>query len=101
MSKGNLTKRTPESVTITPIAERVRKETPTAEREPLIFGKSNYVLMGVGALLVAIGLLLMSGGRQAPDTWDPNVIYSTRIVTLAPMVILSGLIVEIYAIFKD
>jgi hypothetical protein len=70
--------------------------------EPLIFGKTNFLWMGIGAALIFVGLMLMMGGQQpSRDVWDDNVIYSFRIVTLAPIVILTGLVVEIYAIFKD
>lgn len=70
--------------------------------EPLIFGKQNYLWMGIGALLIAVGLLLMLGGQQPnPEAWDPNITYNFRIITLAPIVILAGLAIEIYAIFKD
>ena len=34
-----------------------------------IFGKSNYIWMLVGALLITAGMLLMTGGKSA----DPNV----------------------------
>jgi len=42
----------------------------------------------------------MSGGAM-PDsnTWDPSIIYSFRRITLAPVVILIGIGIEIYAIF--
>jgi len=36
-----------------------------------------------------------------PDTWDEDRIYSFRRITLAPLVIVIGLVVEVYAIFKD
>jgi hypothetical protein len=69
--------------------------------EPLLFGKETYIWMAGGALLIIVGLFLMSGGRM-PDanTWDPDLIYGFRRTVLAPIVILAGLIVEIYAIFK-
>jgi cytoskeletal protein RodZ len=72
------------------------------EKEPMIFEKQNYSLFALGAALVAIGLLLMMGGKQ-PDanTWDPNIIYSFRIISLAPIVILAGLGVTTYGIFKQ
>jgi len=35
----------------------------------------------------------------SPEVWDESLIYSGRRITLAPMVILAGLIVNVYAIF--
>ncbi|MFT5834291.1 MAG: hypothetical protein ACI97N_001929 [Cognaticolwellia sp.] len=72
----------------------------TARAEDMIFGKQNYILMGAGLGLVIIGFLLMSGGSQAADSWNPDEIYSFRRTVLAPIVILAGLVVEIFAIFK-
>jgi len=73
-------------------------ETPKAE---LIFNKQNYLWMGVGVGLIALGLLLMVGGAMpSPDVWDDSLIYSWRRTVLAPFLILLGLLVEIYAIFK-
>jgi hypothetical protein len=70
------------------------------EPEDLLFGKNNYRLMGIGLALVVLGFILMSGGKM-PDanTWDENVIYSFTRITLAPIVILLGLGIEVYAIF--
>jgi sulfite exporter TauE/SafE len=67
----------------------------------LLFKKNNLIWMAAGALLIIIGLALMSGGRMPdPNTWDPDIIYSFRRTVLAPIVILAGLGLEIYAIFK-
>lgn len=67
---------------------------------PMLFGKRNYMFMGIGFGLIIIGCLLMLGGGM-PDqnTWDDSLIYSFRRITLAPIVILAGLIMQIYAIF--
>lgn len=79
---------------------RDRKEAKSAPVE-LSFGKRNYILMGVGIGLIFLGLLLMSGGRNVdPNVFDENVIYSFTRITIAPICILAGLIVEIFAIFK-
>lgn len=65
------------------------------------FGKSNYIWMGIGAALIIIGMILMSGGKSAdPNVFNSNEVYSFRRITLAPIVIIAGFIVEIYAIFK-
>jgi len=67
----------------------------------LIFNRQNYILMLIGAVLIFGGMLLMIGGSQPdPNTWDPDIIYSKRITILGPVVIITGLIVEIVAIFK-
>ena len=66
-----------------------------------IFGKSNYIWMLVGALLITAGMLLMTGGKSAdPNVFNPNEVYGFRRITLAPIVIILGFIVEVYAIFK-
>ena len=73
----------------------------SGQPEEMLFDKSNYMWMGIGVLLVALGMLLMVGGEQpAPNVWDPNVIYNPRITILGPIIILTGLAIEIYAIFK-
>ena len=65
------------------------------------FGKSNYIWMAIGAALIILGMILMSGGKSAdPNVFNANAVYSFRRITLAPIVIIAGFIVEIYAIFK-
>lgn len=65
------------------------------------FNKSNYIWMLVGAVLILTGMLLMSGGKSAdPDIFNASEVYSFRRITLAPIVIIAGFIVEVYAIFK-
>lgn len=73
----------------------------TTVQHDLIFDRKNYMLMLSGIALMGIGFLLMLGGSMpSPDVWDPEIIYSFRRITLAPMFILAGLGLEVYAIFK-
>ncbi|MBN8837361.1 MAG: DUF3098 domain-containing protein [Sphingobacteriia bacterium] len=66
-----------------------------------LFTKENYLWMVIGAVIIIIGMLLMSGGKnQDPNTFDYKVVYSTTRVTVAPILIIAGLLVEVYAIFK-
>jgi len=62
------------------------------------FGKRNYQLLIAGVIVMAIGFVLMSGGGSE----DPNVfsdaIFNTQRLTIAPILILTGLIIEIFAI---
>lgn len=70
-------------------------------KEPLIFGKQNYMWMGIGFGFVALGMILMTGGAMpSPDVWDESIIYSFRRTVLAPFLMLVGLVIEVYAIFK-
>lgn len=81
-------------------AARTRKSSALKAGDELTFGKTNYMWMGGGALMIALGLLLMSGGKMpSPDVWDDSIIYSTRRTLIAPVFIIAGLVVEIYAIF--
>lgn len=78
-----------------------RKAGASAPSTPLLFDRRHYLIMGVGVLLIALGMLLMSGGAMpGPDVWDESLIYSPRRTILAPIVILAGLGLQIYAIFK-
>lgn len=66
-----------------------------------LFGKDNYRWMIIGIVLVAVGILLMSGGKSAdPNVFKAEEVYSFRRITLAPIIILIGLGIEVYAIFK-
>ncbi len=65
------------------------------------FNKSNYTWMLIGAALIIVGMFLMSGGKSPdPNVFKESEVYSFRRITLAPLVIIAGFIVEIYAIFK-
>ena len=77
---------------------RIEKD---VDARPLTFGPDTYKWLGISFALVVIGLFLMAGSRGDNfNEFDPDVIYSFRKVTLAPIVILSGLGLAIYAILK-
>lgn len=67
----------------------------------LIYNRENFKWMFIGLAFIALGMVLMSGGAMpGPDVWDESLIYSPRRITIAPIIILIGLGIEIYAIFK-
>lgn len=68
---------------------------------PGIFSKENYTWMAIGAVVITIGMFLLSGGRsEDPNVFNKDEVYSTTRITIAPILILAGLVIEIYAIFK-
>ena len=82
-------------------SRRGRSSANVKKQETLLFEKPNYTFILLGAGLVLVGMLMMlGGGMPDADTWDPDIIYSFRITVLGPVLILAGLVVEIYAIFK-
>jgi hypothetical protein len=83
------------------VAAKRRGGKSVPEQKELLFSKTNYMIIGVGLVLVIIGFFLMSGGHNEPDEWNPDEIYSFMRVTVSPLIILSGLGVVIFAIFKS
>ncbi len=68
------------------------------KKNKLLFGKRNYRFMIIGLFFIAVGFILMSGGGSD----DPNIfneeIYSFRRIRLAPILVVTGFIIEVYAI---
>lgn len=66
-----------------------------------LFGKENYTWIIAGIAVIALGLILMAGGKSDdPNAFDPKEVYSFTRITLAPILILIGLGLEIFAIFR-
>lgn len=66
-----------------------------------LFNKENYKWMLIGLAVLAIGFFLMAGGKSSnPQVFDPKEVYSPVRITLAPLLIIIGFVIEIYAIMK-
>ncbi|GAA3949428.1 DUF3098 domain-containing protein [Chitinophaga oryziterrae] len=81
------------------------KETKQIEKTVIdsnpVFAKDNYKIMIAGLVITVIGFLLMMGGyTDDPNHFKPEEVYSFRRITVAPTVIVLGLLVEIYAIMR-
>jgi len=76
------------------------KPTETAENQKVMpFGKMNYIIVLIGLALIAIGFILMIGGGSSdPDVFNEQM-FNFRRLTLAPILVLAGFVVEIVAIF--
>jgi hypothetical protein len=73
----------------------------TAPTTPFIFDKTNYLIMVIGIVAIIAGFALMSGGGTAdPNVFPQEELYSFRRITLAPIVVIIGFAIEIFAILK-
>jgi len=71
-----------------PDSQSVEKE--TYAQLPLV--KINFILMGVAALMIVIGFLLIAGGAPADShTFNPEV-FSTRRIVVGPTLAFLGFI---------
>ena len=61
------------------------------------FGRSNFILLAVGMVIVIIGFILMSGAGSNETTFNEE-IFSARRIKVAPIVCLFGYVFIIYAI---
>jgi hypothetical protein len=66
-----------------------------------LFGKENYMWMLAGIVVLIIGFVLMAGGNSTdPKVFEPKEVYSTTRITIAPLLIIIGFILEIIGIMK-
>ena len=81
-----------------------KKTTPvkdiSSSRVPL-FDRTNVLWMLGGVAIMVLGYLLMAGGKsEDPNVFNPDEVYSSMRITVAPILILAGLVVLIYSIFR-
>jgi len=66
-----------------------------------LFGKENYIWIVAGLAVIGLGLILMAGGKSDdPNVFNPKEVYSFTRITIAPILILLGLAIEVFAIFR-
>ena len=80
------------------MGEKKRKE---VSESVFIFGKKNYKFMFIGIACIVLGYILMAGGgSDDPNVFNPE-IFSFRRIRLAPMLVLVGFGIQIYAILLN
>lgn len=87
-------------------ADNIGQPVEVSENNSFYFGKENYKLMLIGLALIVVGFLLMMGadantvdGKYDPNVWNEG-IFSIRRIRIAPMLVIAGFAVEVYAILK-
>jgi hypothetical protein len=70
------------------------------------FGKENFKWMLIGLAFIIVGFVLMMGsdantvdGKFDPNAWNDD-IFSIRRIRIAPLFVVTGFVIEIYAILK-
>ena len=93
---STLSKNTPPKLPVTEAPKATAKA-----QQTFLFDKENYIWMLGGLALIFLGLFLMSGGKSAnPNEFNYSEIYSFRRITLAPVLMMIGFGIEVYAIMK-
>ena len=62
--------------------------------------RRNYILLAIGFAVIVLGFVLMAGGgSDSPDEFN-YAMFSWRRITLAPILVIGGFVVEMFAIMK-
>ena len=79
----------------------LKTKTAAVSNLPFLFSKENYMIMLGGVVVILVGFALMSGAaNDNPAIFPKDEIYSFRRITLAPVVVMIGFLIEVYAILK-
>ena len=68
------------------------------KKKQLLFEKHNYRSMLIGIFFIILGFILMSGGDTGDETSFNPEIFNFQRITLAPILILTGFVIEVFAI---
>ena len=82
------------------MSNKTKTDKPVSNKQDFAFGKENFVIMLIGIAVITLGFMLMAGGGSEDPNKFSYEIFSTRRITLAPIVVLIGFAIEIYAIVK-
>ena len=81
--------------------KKANKNTPAEQENPKMpLTRRNYVLLAIGFAVILLGFVLMAGGgSDSPDQFN-YAMFSWRRITLAPILVIGGFVIEICAILK-
>ena len=80
--------------------EKTKSQPINAEKVNFAFGKENYRMMVIGAIVVAVGMILMMGDASDDPNKMSDKIFDFQRLTLAPIVIIAGYVVVLLSIIK-
>lgn len=78
-----------------------KESSKTGNEQPgMPLARKNYIILLAGFAVVLLGFVLMAGGgSDSPDQFN-YAMFSWRRITLAPILVTAGFVIEIYAILK-
>ena len=83
-----------------------KKEVAEEKNQNFYFGSKNFKWMIIGLVVTVLGFLLMMGpdantvdGKYDPNVWN-EAIFSIRRVRIAPLFVIAGFVIQIFAILK-
>ena len=80
--------------------EQSKKTEPAQEDPRMPLTRRNYILLAIGFAVILLGFVLMTGGgSDSPDEFN-YAMFSWRRITLAPILVVGGFVLEIYTILK-
>ncbi len=75
-------------------------KTTAPSSEGFVFAKVNFQLLIASVVTIVIGYALMAGGKSDDPNKFSEEIFNFQRITLAPIVVLAGYAIGIYAILK-
>ena len=80
------------------MARQKTAKTKKSEGGQFAFHKQNYILLITGLVILGIGFVLMIGGGSDDPNKFSESLFDFQRLTLAPILLLVGYIIEIFAI---
>lgn len=79
------------------------------KQDEFTLSRENYILLAIGAVIIFVGFLLMTGGLMTdPDAFFPNndptqtpLLFVAQRITIAPLMVIFGFVFVIYAIMAN
>jgi hypothetical protein len=89
-----------QQATKTPVVTTPPKQQQAAKTGDFAFSKDNYRIMFIGLAFIILGFILMiGGGSKDPNVFNPA-IFDFQRLTLAPILVMAGYVIEIFAIMR-
>ena len=80
--------------------KKENQKTPQPDDSRMPLTRKNYILLLIGFGVILLGFILMAGGKSASGDEFNDAMFSWRRITLAPILVIGGFVVEVFAIMK-